>query len=228
MDSIEIEGLTFQRGVFGLEIEAFRMGSGEKVALTGHNGSGKTTLLECLVGLQKPTGRLEVLGRDPRYESRALYPEVSYCMQNPDDQLFCNRVREDILFGPRNFDLLESDEEILRRVNAQIRVEPLLERCTHTLSYGEKKCATLAVALATNPRLLLLDEPFGMLDNKQKHGLVRTLARLPQSMVIASHDFSLVNRLCHRAVVLRAGRAIHCGDVAVLGDEAFLAEADLL
>lgn len=228
MKVIDIELLRFRREGFTLAVDGLSIGAGEKVALIGHNGSGKTSLLECLMGLVPFEGRVSVLGLEPVSQSRELLPRISYCMQNPDDQLFCATVREDLLFGPRNFRLPESDAALIDAVVDQIDIRPWLERDTHALSYGEKKSCALGIALITKPDVLLLDEPFSMLDNRQKNRLLETLLRLTPTLLIASHDFSLVSRLCNRILVLQQGRLVHDGGVEALDDPDFLKKVSLL
>jgi len=198
------EGRTVLRGV-DLDVR-----DGEKIGLVGSNGSGKTTLLHLIVGLHKPTdGTLEVLGRERREEKdfveiRGL---VGITFQDPDDQLFCPTVLEDVAFGPLN--LGKSVEEAKRAAAAALEKVGLSgfdERVTYRMSFGEKKLAALAAVLAMEPKVLLFDEPMAGLDEDHAEGLIEILRELPQAMMLVSHDPRLLDAVATRRVKLHEGR----------------------
>jgi len=126
--------------------------------------------------------------------------------QDPDDQLFCPTVAEDVAFGPLNLGL--SRTEARARVAVALNRVGLAgfeDRVTHKLSGGEKRLAALAAVLAMDPQVLLLDEPSNALDRNARERLIAILDSLPQAMVIISHDSDLVDRLATRRVILRDG-----------------------
>ena len=187
----------------------FRLHGGERVALLGDNGAGKTTLLHLMVGLLRPAaGRITAFGAERRREAdfHEVRARAGLLFQDPDDQLFCPTVAEDVAFGPLNLGL--SRDHARRRVTdalARVGLDGFEERITHKLSGGEKRLVTLAAVLAMEPQVLLLDEPSNALDRKARQRLIDILAGLPQAMVIVSHDDDLVAGLATRSVTLRDG-----------------------
>ena len=182
---------------------------GERLAILGANGSGKTTLLQLMVGLLKPTsGRLLAFGRERRSERdfHEVRRRAGLLFQDPDDQLFCPTVLEDVAFGPLNLGK--------KPAAASVLAESMLEslglagfgpRITHHLSGGEKRLVTLAAVLAMQPDVLLLDEPTTGLDEAAEARLLVLLQARPEAMVIVSHDRDLRARLATRVVMLRSG-----------------------
>jgi len=190
----------------------FVLEPGERVALLGPNGAGKTTLLHLMVGLLRPnTGLVEAFGH-PRSSERDFHPvraRAGLLFQDPDDQLFCATVLDDVAFGPLN---LGHGPAAARRIATDtlsgLGLAGYGERITHRLSGGEKRMVSLAAVLAMGPEVLLLDEPSNALDDTARNRLLDTLAALPQAMVIVSHDAGLVDRLATRRVSLEGGRLV--------------------
>jgi cobalt/nickel transport system ATP-binding protein len=193
-----------------LEAVSLALHPGERVALMGANGAGKTTLLHLMVGLYRPqAGRILAFGQ-PRQGEKTFHEvrlRTGLLFQDPDDQLFCPTVLEDVAFGPLNQG--RSQEEALEIANttlAELGLDNLGHRVTHKLSGGEKRLASLATVLAMRPDVLLLDEPTNGLDEATEQRLVGHLEALPQAMLFISHDRRFVERLAQRAVLLRDGR----------------------
>lgn len=187
----------------------FRLHPGERVALLGDNGAGKTTLLHLMLGLLRPrAGTVTAFGATRRAEAdfHEVRARAGLLFQDPDDQLFCPTVAEDVAFGPLNLGL--SRTEARARVAVALHRVGLAgfeDRVTHKLSGGEKRLAALAAVLAMEPQVLLLDEPSNALDRKARDRLIAILDDLPQAMVIISHDCDLVDRLATRRITLRDG-----------------------
>jgi cobalt/nickel transport system ATP-binding protein len=184
--------------------------AGERLALIGSNGAGKTTLLRTLVGLQLPqSGKVMAFGQVRRGE-RDFYEvrtRAAYLFQDPDDQLFCPTVLEDVAFGPLNLGLAREEASAkARSALARLGLGALAERVTHRLSGGEKRLVSLAAVLAMDPEVILLDEPTNGLDEEHLGRLTGLLSLLPTTMVIVSHDRELLERLATRAVVLKGGK----------------------
>ncbi|MFD0978344.1 energy-coupling factor ABC transporter ATP-binding protein [Tropicimonas aquimaris] len=183
---------------------------GERLCLTGHNGAGKSTLLRIMVGLLRPTaGRVLAFGSERAAEAdfHEVRRRAGLVFQDPDDQLFCPTVAEDVAFGPLN--LGASREEamaIVERVLGGLELMHLRDRITHKLSGGEKRLVTLATVLAMEPDVLLLDEPTNALDEHNEARLTELLLSLPQAMVIVSHDPHFRRRLGTRSLRLQDGR----------------------
>ena len=173
---------------------------GLRVALVGANGSGKSTLLSMLDGLVFPQrGSIRFDGRE--LTEAALQGEafsldfrrrVGLVFQNPDVQLFCPTVREDIAFGPLQLGfeprVVESRIESLAQ---DLGIAPLLDRPPHQLSVGEKRKVSFATVLAIEPEVLLLDEPTAGLDPRTTTHLIEMLhqaAHHGRTIVTATHD----------------------------------------
>jgi cobalt/nickel transport system ATP-binding protein len=190
----------------------FQLASGERVGLAGPNGSGKTTLLHLMVGLHKPHGgEIHAFGR--RRETETDYREVrsraGLLFQDPDDQLFCPTVAEDVAFGPLN--LGHNRETVSRLVQdtlTALGLQGFEDRITYKLSGGEKRLVSLATVLAMQPQVLLLDEPTNALDGQTRERLIQTLQSLPQAMLIVSHDADFLAQLATRLVHVRDGRLV--------------------
>ncbi|MBC7908012.1 MAG: ABC transporter ATP-binding protein [Rhodospirillaceae bacterium] len=188
----------------------FTVQPGERVALLGGNGAGKTTLLHVMVGLLLPqAGRVTAFGAERRKEAdfHEVRARAGLLFQDPDDQLFCPTVGEDVAFGPLNLGRSRAEARALvTQTLARVGLAGFEGRITHKLSGGQKRLVTLAAVLAMEPELLLLDEPSNALDEAARERLLGILAGLPQAMVIISHDQDLVERLATRRVVLSNGR----------------------
>ncbi len=206
----------------------FEIPRGEIVALVGPSGAGKSTLLMHLNGLLPE--RIESVSGPTRIEIAGIPLEktklpqvrqlVGFVFQDPDDQLFCPTIREDVAFGPLNVGLPR--DVLLERVQrnlASVGLAGYEHRSTLQLSVGEKKRVCLAGVLASEPEVLALDEPFSNLDPRARKGLIGILKRFPGTQLIATHDLDLVVELCHRVLVLDAGEIRANGPVRqVLSD----------
>ncbi|WP_068112816.1 energy-coupling factor ABC transporter ATP-binding protein [Tropicimonas marinistellae] len=183
--------------------------AGERVCVTGHNGAGKSTLLRIMVGLLRPTGgTVAAFGQSRREEAdfHDVRRRAGLVFQDPDDQLFCPTVAEDIAFGPLNLGASRASAiEIVDSVLTRLDLMHLRDRVTHRLSGGEKRLVTLATVLAMEPDVLLLDEPTNALDEENEARLVEVLDALPQAMVIVSHDPHFRRRLGTRSLRLKEG-----------------------
>ena len=188
----------------------FTLHAGERVGITGANGTGKSTLLHLVVGLLRPSGgAVRVAGQERRQESdfEDVRRRVGLLFQDPDDQLFCTTVEEDLAFGPFNLGLPRPEVE--HRVAAtldRLGIRHLRERITYRLSEGEKRLVSLGTLLTMEPAALLLDEPTNGLDEDARARLTRLLRALPQALVIVSHDQSFVSELAPRRLRLADGR----------------------
>lgn len=169
---------------------------GEYIGILGLNGSGKSTLARLLNGLVRPTaGKVYVNGIDldsPRQltEIRQL---VGMVFQNPDNQLVCPVVEEEVAFGPENLGL--SPAEVDRRVTWALQVVGLEEKkhhAPHLLSGGQKQKIALASVLAMQPGYLILDEPTSMLDPRSRWDVLEHLRKINTqngiTIVLISHN----------------------------------------
>lgn len=205
-----------------------RIEAGERVALIGPNGAGKTTLLYHIAGLLSPfQGTVSVSGIEVRPSSAArVRPQLGLVFQNPDDQLFCPTVGEDVAFGPEHFGILPS--EVPRRVTDALQLVGLpgfADRVPHLLSAGEKRLVALATVLSYQPHTLLLDEPSAQLDPRNRRRLIDLLRTLDRTQIIATHDLDLALALCPRTIILRDGQVRADGTSASILNDRSLLEA---
>jgi cobalt/nickel transport system ATP-binding protein len=224
MNAIELRDLRYRYrdGTEALRGISFALAPGECVALLGPNGSGKSTLLLHLNGILPEkipaAGAVKIGGEfiSPR-NLAAVRREVGLVFQDPDDQLFCPTVGEDVAFGPRQLGFAE--DEVAWRVNralTQVGLSGFEQRATHHLSHGEKRRACLAGVLACEPKILVLDEPTSDLDPRGRRELKALLREIPATKLIATHDLELAVELCARAIILDRGLVVADGRTSTL------------
>ncbi len=180
---------------------------GQKLLIEGHNGAGKTTLIETIMGFIKPlSGRVLFKGKEPKTEDDwlKLRTGIGYVFQNPDDQLFCPTVYEDISFGPLNLGFKNVDE-IVNEVLKLFDVLNLKDRFTHTLSGGEKRIISIAAVLAMKPEALIMDEPSAGLDEEKLQKLAQFLNETKKAVIVVSHDSALRDMLNWQRLILKDG-----------------------
>lgn len=192
-----------------LDAVDFALGEGDRVGLSGAIGAGKSTLIQLAVGLLRPSaGTIRLFGAACR-EERDFQPVRLRCgvlFQDPDDQLFCPTVAEDVAFGPMNQGL--SAAAVAARVDAAldaVGMHAFRERVTYRLSGGEKRLVALAGVLAMQPELLLLDEPLVGLDPESVTRIVAVLSGLDVPMLIVSHQQAELAGLVNRRLLLERG-----------------------
>lgn len=188
---------------------------GEKVALVGSNGAGKTTLMKLMCGLIKPTSGEVRLGG---VATRAMSPEdisgaISLVYQNPEQMFIKDTVRADVEFAMRARGLAGWQERAQELID-RFRLGDLADRDGRLMSGGQMRRASLAIGIALNPPILLLDEPTANLDIATRREIVRTIADLrgvTDTVVIATHDMQLVCQFADRVIVLNQGEVIGDG-----------------
>jgi energy-coupling factor transporter ATP-binding protein EcfA2 len=219
---IEVRNLSYRYpdGKKALREISFTVAQGECVGLIGPNGAGKSTLLLHLNGIlpEKLDGAVSVLGQPVSSENiDSIRRMVGLLFQDPDDQLFCPTVYEDVAFGPQQLGLSES---LVPAALERVGLTGFEKRSPHHLSRGEKRRVCLAGVLACEPRVLVLDEPTTDLDPRGKRELKALLRDIPATKIIASHDLELVVELCPRVILLDRGEIVADGKtVELLNDE---------
>jgi cobalt/nickel transport system ATP-binding protein len=215
---------------------------GQKIAIVGANGSGKSTLLRMLDGLIFPDkGSIAAFGRrlnENLFEDRKFASffrkKVGFVFQNPDIQLFCPSVKEDILFGPLQLGL--SKEKIKERLDELLRIfeiEDLMQRPPHQLSVGEKRKVTLASTLAIDPDILILDEPTAGLDPQTTRHIVDLIIEANQSgktIITATQDLHIVAEIADIIYIFNRDKKIakFGPSTEVLEDIEFLKQNNLV
>lgn len=173
----------------GLDFELYR---GQSVAISGVNGSGKSTLLSLIMGLRRvDSGEVCLFGHTCRTEAdfSRFRTRIGLVFQDPDDQLFCPTVIEDICFGPLNQGLNRNESMVIAKgVLRRLNISNLEHRITYQLSGGQKRLVALACVMAMRPEVLLLDEPTNDLDPENTRHLIAVLKELSLPMILICHD----------------------------------------
>ncbi len=196
----------------GLNLDIHR---GEKIALIGSNGAGKSTMMKLMTGVIKPSeGEVLLKGRTMKnMKPEQLSKYVSLVYQNPEDMFIKDSIESDISFAMK----------VRNEENWEDRTKTLLERF-HLLEYkdrdgrllsgGQMRRASLAIGIALNPEILLLDEPTANLDIATRKEIMRTLNDIKdvtETVIIATHDMQLVCEWAERIIVLSQGNVIADG-----------------
>jgi iron complex transport system ATP-binding protein len=222
-------------GRFRLAGMSFEIAAGEILGVIGPNGSGKTTLVRLLSRVHAPErGEIRLAGTSlARLSRRALARQVAVLPQDVTPA-FALTVEELVLMGRHphgegRFFETAGDLERARHAMTLAGVRELADQPLDALSGGERQRATLARALAQEPRLLLLDEPTSHLDLRHQREVVGLLRRLNRerglTAVLVSHDLNLAGEVADRVLLLAAGRIARIGTPAEVLDEAVLEAA---
>ena len=212
--SLDRVSFEYEGGFQALKDVSLTAGKGEFVAIVGANGSGKTTLAKHLNGLLRPSaGVVTVDGLNTTEVSVAtLARKVGYVFQNPDHQLFCTTVEDEVLFGLLNMG--HSRESALVKARAAMElldVTPIKDKPPFTLSLGDRRKVTIASVLAGEPEIIVLDEPTIGLDHSDSKRLMSALRELNstgRTVILVSHDMRLVAEHVDRAVLMAGGRIV--------------------
>lgn len=216
---IEINNLTFQydgdspnssAAVEGINLQIEK---GSFTVILGHNGSGKSTLAKLLNGLLLPTeGSVSVDGLLTTDEKNIfeIRRKLGMVFQNPDNQIVCTVVEEDVAFGPENLGLEPS--EIRKRVDSALATVDMIEyrfAAPDRLSGGQKQRVALAGILAMEPECIVLDEPTAMLDPKGRKEVIETITRLNKekgiTVILITHFMEEAEN-ADRVIVMDSGK----------------------
>jgi len=184
-----------------------------RVALIGPNGSGKSTLARLVNGLVEPTtGRVEVNGLDVARKGREVRRQVAFAFTDPAAQLVMPTAVEDVALSLRHHypDKQQRADAALRVLDAY-GLGDLAHRSVHALSGGQRQLLALAGVLATQPRILVADEPTTLLDLVNTGRVADLLFGLDQQLLLATHDLALAER-CDRALLVMDGAVVADGD----------------
>lgn len=206
---------------------------GDFIAIIGSNGAGKSTFSKLCNGLLTPTtGDVFVLNKNTRREKvSSLAKHIGFLFQNPDRQICCNTVKEEIAFSLRNNGIPE--DEIKRRVKATLeefgfdgKIEPF------NLSRGQRQRLCLACLIALNPEILILDEPTTGLDYKECMMMMNRIKQLNENgttVIMVCHDMEVVLDFAKTVVVMNRGQILEQGETRkILADTELLGKARLL
>lgn len=206
---------------------------GDFIAIIGSNGAGKSTFSKLCNGLLTPTtGDVFVLNKNTRREKvSSLAKHIGFLFQNPDRQICCNTVKEEIAFSLRNNGIPE--DEIKRRVKATLeefgfdgKTEPF------NLSRGQRQRLCLACLIALNPEILILDEPTTGLDYKECMMMMNRIKQLNENgttVIMVCHDMEVVLDFAKTVVVMNRGQILEKGETRkILANTELLGKARLL
>lgn len=227
----------FPTGGAALDSIDLEIARGSRIVLLGANGAGKSTLLQILAGLQFPTkGKVfyeheqltqKAFSGNPQLR-RSFRRKVGVLFQNPDAQLFCPTVWEEVAFGPMQLYSAEEAQERTFGILHSMGIEHLSNEAPFALSGGEKRKVALAAVLVTEPDVVLLDEPTVSLDASTTDFLMDWLREYGQSpgktFISSTHDLLMAPELGNEAVVLTP-----CHKIARMGSlQNVLEETELL
>ncbi len=238
----DVREVTFRyREVTALESLSLTVQRGKRIALLGANGSGKSTLLRVLDGLAFPEkGSVQFCG-EPLTEKCLQNPAFAYnfrrrvglVFQNPDVQLFCPTVFDEVAFGPLQLHWPpEQIKAAVQKMLEELKITHLKDRSPHHLSTGEKKRVALASVLVVDPEVLLLDEPTAALDPRSASQMIDFLVGLRgagNTVVTTTHDLDIVEDIADECFVFQAGKVAAQGSPAeVLTRQSLLEQTNLL
>ncbi|WED24663.1 energy-coupling factor ABC transporter ATP-binding protein [Vibrio sp. JC009] len=211
---IELKDVTFLRpnGQQCADALSFSLSESDKVAITGSNGSGKSTLLQIILGLlDGAKGEIKLFGKvcESEEDFAVFRPKIGYLFQDPDDQLFCPTVLEDVCFGPVNMGHSQREaEKMAIDTLEQLGIGHLADRVSYHLSGGQKRLVSLATVLVMEPELLLLDEPTNGLDDHNYQLFIDIVTQTKLPVILVSHDVALRNALTDVEYRLTDGKLI--------------------
>lgn len=196
---------------------------GEVVAIVGHNGSGKTTLAKHLNRLLLPDeGTVRWSGQDVSELSMGeVGRSIGYVFQNPDHQIFKETVRSEVTFGPENFGLEgEALEQAVDEAIETVELDGLEDTDPFNLSKGQRHRVALASILATDPEVIVFDEPTTGLDATQRARFMDLVARINResrkTIIMVTHAMQTVAQYAPRTVVMEDGKLVYDGSTREL------------
>ena len=202
---------------------------GEFISILGHTGSGKSTLVQLMNALIIPTsGNLTILNHDIKTKKqknknlKEIRKQIGLVFQFTEYQLFEDTVLKDVMFGPMNFGKTKEEaKEIAIKTLKDLNVdEALYEKSPFNLSGGQKRKVAIAGILASNPDILILDEPTVGLDPVGKHELLELLKHIHETtnktIILITHDMNVVTKYTNRTLVLNSGELVYDGSTKEL------------
>ncbi|MCV3295652.1 MAG: ATP-binding cassette domain-containing protein [Oenococcus sp.] len=199
---------------------SFRLADGSFTALLGQTGSGKTTLLKHINGLLKPSSGQVIVGdqiissKTSEKDLADLRKNVGFLFQFPETQLFAPTVLQDVAFGPENFGQTKpSAEQIAKKTLEMLGFDmTLLNQSPINLSGGQQRLAALAGVLATEPQILLLDEPTAGLDPSTAKRVMILFKKLQQekhlTILMATHDMDAAAEFADQILLMQQGKLV--------------------
>jgi len=221
--TVEDAWYSYEDGTAALQGVDFTLYRGEMLALLGPNGSGKSTLAKILAGIYRPArGRVRVEGQDLASRGvRAHLPAlVGYVFQNPDHQLFRRRVSDEVEYGLINLGIGATQRrEVVKAALEAVGLAQYANEDPLFLGKGQRQRLAVAAVLAMESEILIVDEPTTGQDYRMAQGIMALLCDLQRqgkTILVITHDMSLVAEYCQRVVTFRAGKRVFTGTPAEL------------
>jgi energy-coupling factor transport system ATP-binding protein len=218
--AVEIRDLNFwyEDGTHALKGINLKVARGTFAALVGRNGSGKTTTARVVAGIyRRYRGEVRVMGRELREKSMrsSIHGIVGYVFQNPDNQIFMRRVRDEVAYGLRNMGMDEEEiEERVRQALSEVGLEDKVDEDPMFLGKGEKRRLGLASVLAMRPPIIIVDEPTTGQDYRMSQDIMKLLASLNSAgttVIAITHDMTLVSEYAKEVIGMADGKVVYSG-----------------
>lgn len=228
---VESRGLTheYPDGTTAIRDVTLAIEAGERVAVIGANGSGKSTLQLALGGLvDTSAGTVEYFGETT--DAEAVRDRLGVLLQDPNDYLFNTTVREDLEYGPAQLGISQrAAAQRIERLAARLGLKGLLDQPPFRLSGGEKQRAAVASVLTFDPDVLLLDEPFGAVDDRYRERILELLTAHDGTVVLFTPSPDLVPEVADRVILVGQDGSVVADDTVreVLTDGTLLREHGL-
>lgn len=228
---------TYEDGSQALKGVNFTINEGEKIAFLGANGSGKSTMFLCLNGILKPQkGQILFNERPINYSKKDLLKlrsQVGIVFQEPDKQLFCSSVYQEISFGILNLGIdEETAKEIIENIIEELEITPFKNKPTHFLSGGQKKQVSIADVVVMSPKVIILDEPASALDPKHAEivrNMIDNLSKKNMTVIVSTHDMNYALEWSDRVIIFQSGKVLAEGiPEKILTDEELIIKTNLL
>lgn len=224
---IIVENLSFKYsdGHTALSDISISIPNGEHISVVGPNGAGKSTLLLHLNGIFKGRGKIIIDGLELSDKTLPdIRRKVGLIFQDPNDQLFCPTVYDDVAFGPLHFNSNSKDiDAIVKKALEQVSMHHAQKRSAHHLSLGERKRVSIAAVLACSPEILVFDEPSSMLDPLCRRELAGFIKQTEKTVIVATHDPAFALATTTRCILLNKGKIVSDGPTdKILGNEELL------
>ncbi len=219
--SLDVQGLSLSiKGRKVLDGVSFSVPAGGSLGIVGTMGSGKTSLLHCIKGIIPSIVKGEMqgsvlLGGAAR---KPMDMGIGIVFQNPNDQIFCPTLREEVEFGLRNQRWNGQLEERAAEALWKVGLHKRAEEDPFDLSHGQRQKLAIASVLAMDPGVILLDEPTSSLDHRTSleiYSILSGLTREGKTVVVVEHDTDLLLGLGKQFLVLDSGRVVAQGDESI-------------
>lgn len=210
---------TYEDGTVALKEINLAIKKGKKIAFLGANGSGKSTFFLCLNGILKPQqGTVYYEEKPISYRRKGLLDirsKVQIVFQDPDDQLFCANVEQEISFGILNLGVNEiCARQKVEEVMEYLDIISFKDKPTYAISGGQKKQVSIADALVMHPEVIIFDEPCAALDPKHSllvHDIINEVSEKGKTILISTHDMDYAYAWADEIVLFHEGNMIMQG-----------------